>query len=31
MGIKVRKNSIISIRNNWLRNREVMRQSKDLL
>ena len=30
-GIKVRKNSIISIRNNRLRNKEVMLQSKDLL
>jgi Transposase DDE domain len=30
-GIKVRKNSIISIRNNRLRNNEVMLQSKDLL
>ena len=30
-GIKVRKNSTISIRNNWLRNNEVMLQSKDLL
>ena len=28
-GIKVRKNSIISARNNWLRNREVMLQTKD--
>jgi hypothetical protein len=30
-GIKVRKNSIISIRNNRLRNREVRLQTKDLL
>jgi hypothetical protein len=30
-GIKVRKNSIISSRNNRLRNREVKLQSKDLL
>lgn len=30
-GIKVRKNSIISGRNNRLRNREVKLQSKDLL
>lgn len=30
-GIKVRNNSIISIRNNRLRNKEVMRQSKDYL
>jgi hypothetical protein len=30
-GIKVRKNSIISSRNNHLRNREVKLQSKDLL
>ncbi len=29
-GIKVRKNSIISIRNNMLRNREVRLQTKDL-
>jgi len=28
-GIKVRKNSIISIRNNSLRNREVRLQTKD--
>jgi hypothetical protein len=28
-GIKVRKNSIISIRNNSLRNREVRSQTKD--
>ncbi len=30
-GIKVRKNSIISLKNNSLRNREVYSQSKDLL
>ena len=30
-GIKVRKNSIFSIKNNSLRNREVYSQSKDLL
>jgi hypothetical protein len=30
-GIKVRKNSIVSPKNNGLRNKEVMRQSKDLL
>jgi transposase len=30
-GIKVRNNSIISSRNNRLRNKEVMRQSKDYL
>lgn len=30
-GIKVRKNSIISIRNNSLRNKEVRQQTKDLL
>lgn len=30
-GIKTRKNSIISIRNNRLRNREVKQQTKDLL
>jgi len=30
-GIKTRKNSIISIRNNRLRNMEVMQQTKDLL
>ena len=29
--IKVRKNSIISLKNNNLRNREVYSQSKDLL
>lgn len=30
-GIKVRKNSVVSSKNNQLRNEEVMRQSKDLL
>lgn len=30
-GIKVRKNSIVSPRNNMLRNKEVIRQTKDLL
>lgn len=30
-GIKVRKNSIVSSKNNRLRNREVLRQTKDLL
>jgi hypothetical protein len=30
LGIKVRKNSIISLRNNWLRNRETRLQTKDL-
>lgn len=30
-GIKVRKNSVVSSKNNQLRNKEVMRQSKDLL
>jgi hypothetical protein len=30
-GIKVRKNSIVSSRNNKLRNREVRLQTKDLL
>ena len=30
-GIKIRRNSIISIRNNLLRNKEVMQQTKDLL
>jgi hypothetical protein len=30
-GIKVRKNSIVSARNNKLRNKEVYLQSKDLL
>ena len=30
-GIKVRSNSIVSIRNNRLRNKEVMLQKKDLL
>ena len=30
-GIKIRRNSIISIRNNRLRNKEVMQQTKDLL
>jgi hypothetical protein len=30
-GIKVRNNSIVSPKNNGLRNKEVMRQSKDLL
>ena len=30
-GIKVRKNSIISIRNNSLRNKQVIQQSKDFL
>jgi predicted transcriptional regulator YheO len=29
--IKVRKNSIIALKNNSLRNREVYSQSKDLL
>ena len=30
-GIKVRKNSIVSSKNNRLRNRQVLRQTKDLL
>jgi len=29
--IKVRKNSVISSKNNWLRNKEVRLQKKDLL
>ncbi|MDN5844871.1 MAG: IS5 family transposase [Candidatus Nitrosocosmicus sp.] len=30
-GIKVRKNSIVSPKNNWLRNKEVIQQTKNLL